>query len=241
MPEVIRVLVVDDHALHRDGARGILSQHADIEVIEEAGSGEMALALIDRLLPDVVLMDIRLPGVSGIEATRLIRARYPSVRVLMVSAYDDDEYVRGALQAGASGYLCKTAPGGLAQVARCPGLERTADVLVVVVCTDHQDAHGGVSGADQSRRLDATDPGKANVHQHDVRQQPVDEREGHLAGAGLLDDLDVCMLVQDPACAVPVQGMVVDDQDADDFGHHVPTLRHRERPPVGEFTHAPWV
>ena len=111
MPEVIRVLVVDDHALHRDGARGILSQHADIEVIEEAGSGEMALALIDRLLPDVVLMDIRLPGVSGIEATRLIRARYPSVRVLMVSAYDDDEYVRGALQAGASGYLCKTAPG----------------------------------------------------------------------------------------------------------------------------------
>src|SRR5665648_984823 len=107
MPEVIRVLVVDDHALHRDGARGILSQHADIEVIEEAGSGEMALALIDRLLPDVVLMDIRLPGVSGIEATRLIRAR-------------------------------------------CPGLERTADVLGVVVCTDHQDAHGGVSGADQS-------------------------------------------------------------------------------------------
>ncbi|MHB1065689.1 MAG: response regulator transcription factor [Georgenia sp.] len=111
MPEVIRVLVVDDHALHRDGARGILSQHADIEVIEEADSGEMALALIDRLLPDVVLMDIRLPGASGIETTRLIRARYPAVRVLMVSAYDDDEYVRGALQAGASGYLCKTAPG----------------------------------------------------------------------------------------------------------------------------------
>lgn len=111
MPEVIRVLVVDDHALHRDGARGILNQHADIEVIEDADSGEMALALIDRLLPDVVLMDIRLPGVSGIEATRLIRARYPTVRVLMVSAYDDDEYVRGALQAGASGYLCKTAPG----------------------------------------------------------------------------------------------------------------------------------
>lgn len=111
MPEVIRVLVVDDHALHRDGARGILGQHADINVVGDADSGEMALALIDRLQPHVVLMDIRLPGMNGIETTRQICARYPSVRVLMVSAYDNDEYVRGALQAGAAGYLCKTAPG----------------------------------------------------------------------------------------------------------------------------------
>ena len=107
---VIRVLVVDDHALYRDGARGILGDHDDIEVVGDADSGEMALALVNQLAPDVVLMDIRLPGINGIDATRQIRARHRSVNVLIVSAYDDDEYVRAALEAGASGYLCKTAP-----------------------------------------------------------------------------------------------------------------------------------
>ncbi|MEO6143169.1 MAG: response regulator transcription factor, partial [Dermatophilaceae bacterium] len=107
---VIRVLVVDDHALYRDGARGILGEHSDIEVVGDADSGEMALALVNQLAPDVVLMDIRLPGINGIETTRRIRAHHPSVQILMVSAYEDDEYVRAALEAGASGYLCKTAP-----------------------------------------------------------------------------------------------------------------------------------
>lgn len=109
-PGVIRVLVVDDHSLYRDGARGILGEHSDIEVVGDADSGEVALALVNQLAPDVVLMDIRLPGINGIETTRRIRAHHPSVRVLMVSAYEDDEYVRAALEAGASGYLCKTAP-----------------------------------------------------------------------------------------------------------------------------------
>ncbi|MDO8107614.1 response regulator transcription factor [Isoptericola sp. b441] len=111
MTEVIRVLVVDDHPLHRDGARGILAQHQDIEVVGEADSGEMAVALAARLEPDVVLMDVRLPGISGIEATRLLRDAHPRVHVLIVSAYEDDEYVRGALEAGASGHLSKAAPG----------------------------------------------------------------------------------------------------------------------------------
>ena len=110
IPGVIRVLVVDDHTLYRDGARGILGEHADIEVVGDADSGEMALALVNQLTPDVVLMDIRLPGINGIETTRRIRAHHRSVQVLMVSAYEDDEYVRAALEAGASGYLCKTAP-----------------------------------------------------------------------------------------------------------------------------------
>ncbi|NMM23719.1 MAG: response regulator transcription factor [Phycicoccus sp.] len=156
MPEVIRVLVVDDHALHRDGARGILSQHPDIEVVDEADSGEMALALIDRLLPDVVLMDIRLPGVSGIEATRQIRARNPSVRVLMVSAYDDDEYIRGALQAGASGYLCKTAPGReLAKAIRSVAsgstvVEPAVLARLLVVRPSRSSTEGGLSEREQS-------------------------------------------------------------------------------------------
>ncbi len=99
---VIRVLVVDDHALYRDGARGILGEHSDIEVIGDADTGEMALALVNRLIPDVVLMDIRLPGINGIETTRRIRAQHRSVRVLMVSAYEDDDYVRAALEAQTS-------------------------------------------------------------------------------------------------------------------------------------------
>jgi DNA-binding NarL/FixJ family response regulator len=109
--ERILVLIVDDHALHRDGTRRILEQYSDIEVIGEAESGELALALINQLHPSIVLMDIGLPGINGIETTRRIRERHPDVRVLVISAYEEDEYVRGALEAGASGYLSKTAPG----------------------------------------------------------------------------------------------------------------------------------
>jgi DNA-binding NarL/FixJ family response regulator len=109
--EMIRVVVVDDHALHRDGTRQILEAHPDFQVVGEAASGEVALALVNQLGPDVVLMDIRLPGMNGIEVTRQLTQDHPGVRVLMVSAYDEDEYVRGALEAGAAGYLRKTAPG----------------------------------------------------------------------------------------------------------------------------------
>jgi DNA-binding NarL/FixJ family response regulator len=108
---VTRVVVVDDHALHRDGTRQILDAHPDLEVVGDARSGEVALAMVNQLRPDVVLMDIRLPGMNGIEVTRRLTRDHPEVRVLMVSAYDDDEYVRGALEAGAAGYLSKTAPG----------------------------------------------------------------------------------------------------------------------------------
>ncbi len=107
----IQVLLVDDHALHRDGVRQILAQHDDLEVAGESDSAEAAWALIDRLRPDVVLMDVRLPGVNGIDATRRIRREHPDTRVLVVTAYDDDEYVRSALDAGASGHLSKSAPG----------------------------------------------------------------------------------------------------------------------------------
>ncbi len=109
--EVIRVVVVDDHALHRDGTRQILEAHPDLQVVGDAASGEVALALVNQLHPDVVLLDIRLPGMNGIEVARQLTRDHPDVRVLMVSAYDEDEYVRGALEAGAAGYLRKTAPG----------------------------------------------------------------------------------------------------------------------------------
>ena len=109
--DVIRVLVVDDHALHRDGIRQILGQHPDIQVVGEASSAEIALALVNQLHPSVVLMDIRLPGMNGIDATRRIHRDHAGTRVLVVTAYDDDEYVLGALEAGASGHLSKAAPG----------------------------------------------------------------------------------------------------------------------------------
>ena len=109
--DVIRVLVVDDHALHRDGIRQILGQQPDIQVAGEAESAERALVLVNQLHPSVVLMDIRLPGMNGIDATRRIRRDHPGTRVLVVSAYDDEEYIRGALEAGASGHLSKAAPG----------------------------------------------------------------------------------------------------------------------------------
>jgi DNA-binding NarL/FixJ family response regulator len=109
--DIIRVLVVDDHALHRDGIRQILGQQPDIQVAGEAESAELALVLVNQLHPSVVLMDIRLPGMNGIDATRRIRRDHPGTRVLVVSAYDDEEYIRGALEAGASGHLSKAAPG----------------------------------------------------------------------------------------------------------------------------------
>lgn len=109
--DTIRVLVVDDHALHRDGIREILGQQSDLEVVGEAESAERALVLVNQLHPSVVLMDIRLPGINGIDATRRIRRDHPGTKVLVVTAYDDDEYVRSALEAGASGHLSKAAPG----------------------------------------------------------------------------------------------------------------------------------
>ena len=89
---VIRVVVVDDHALHRDGTRQILQAHPDLQVVGDADSGEVALALVNQLRPDVVLLDIRLPGMNGIEVTRRLTRDHPEVRVLMVSAYDAVSY-----------------------------------------------------------------------------------------------------------------------------------------------------
>ena len=106
----IRVVIVDDHALLREGTRWILQQEPSIEVVGEAGRGDDAVQLVGELLPDVVLLDLRLPGLPGIDAARQIAQVSPNTRVLIVTAYDDEDYVLEALQAGAAGYLLKTAP-----------------------------------------------------------------------------------------------------------------------------------
>jgi two-component system, NarL family, response regulator LiaR len=103
----ISVLLVDDHALVREGLRQILDREPDISVVAEADSGEAALNLLTRMRPDVVLLDVRMPGIGGIETARRISSDVPEVRVLMLSAYS--EFVLEALRAGASGYMLKTA------------------------------------------------------------------------------------------------------------------------------------
>ena len=107
---MIRVLLADDSPLQREGWRLVLGTQPDIEVVGEAGDGAEAVALVERLRPDVVLMDIRMPVMDGIEATRRINQRTPSTAVLVLTTYDLDEYVFTALQAGASGFLLKDSP-----------------------------------------------------------------------------------------------------------------------------------
>lgn len=109
MAEPIRVLIADDHAVVRQGVRRFLEDGPDITVVGEAGDGAQALRLVEELQPDVALLDIQMPQLNGIEACRVIKARFPSVRVLLLTAYEDDAYVFAGLQAGADGYLLKTA------------------------------------------------------------------------------------------------------------------------------------
>ena len=103
----VRVVIADDQALVRGGFRMIIEAREDMEVVGEAGDGEEAVALVEQLQPDVVLMDVRMPGVDGIEATRRIAASGSSVRIVILTTYDVDEYVFSALRAGASGFLLK--------------------------------------------------------------------------------------------------------------------------------------
>lgn len=105
----IRVLLVDDHPLVRQGVRWFLEGQPDIEVVGEAADAEQALELVRRVPVDVAVLDVRLPGMDGIAATRVLRAGHPSVRVLILTAFS--EYLAGAIAAGAAGYLLKTARG----------------------------------------------------------------------------------------------------------------------------------
>ena len=119
MSETIQVILADDHAVVRAGIRQFLEHASDITVIAEADDGEMARILITQHRPDVAVLDIQMPHASGIEVTRWIRANHPDVGVLVLTAYDDDPYVMAVLQAGANGYVLKTAsPTEIVQAVR---------------------------------------------------------------------------------------------------------------------------
>lgn len=105
----IRLLLVDDHPVVRKGTRDLLDTEHDFQVVGEAASGEEAILKARELVPDVILMDVSMPGMNGIEATRQIKAERPAQNVLVLTSYDDDAYIFALLEAGAAGYLLKNA------------------------------------------------------------------------------------------------------------------------------------
>lgn len=110
MPE-LRVLIVDDHAILRDGIRSLLERQEDIQVVGEAGDGRQALELAAAVKPDIVLMDINMPEMNGLDATRLIVEQQPGIKVLILTQHDNHEYITSLLQAGAAGYVLKRSGG----------------------------------------------------------------------------------------------------------------------------------
>jgi DNA-binding NarL/FixJ family response regulator len=109
MAEMLRVLIADDHTIFRDGLRALLASAPDIEFAGEAGDGYEAIALAASLQPDLVLMDLQMPGLNGIEATRRIVQESPHIRILVITMFEDDASVLAAMRAGARGYLLKGA------------------------------------------------------------------------------------------------------------------------------------
>jgi DNA-binding NarL/FixJ family response regulator len=107
----IGVLIADYHPLIRDSIKYLLQKYNDFEVLAQAGDGEETVKLVDELCPDIVVLDIEMPKVDGIEATRQIKSRHPEVSVLVLTVHDDEEYVEAMFQAGANGYLLKSVYG----------------------------------------------------------------------------------------------------------------------------------
>ncbi len=107
---MISVVLVDDHAVLRDGLKNIFALEEDINVVGEAVKGEDALRTIRAAAPDVVIMDINLPGMNGLEVTRIVKKEFPDIRVLVLTMYSDDEYLMAALREGSDGYLLKDSP-----------------------------------------------------------------------------------------------------------------------------------
>ncbi len=107
----IRIIIADDHKVVREGTRELLQKESDLEVVGEAGDGGEAVKLVKELQPDVVIMDIAMPGLNGIEATKQIKTLFPRIAVLILTAYEYDQYVFALLEAGAAGYLLKDVRG----------------------------------------------------------------------------------------------------------------------------------
>jgi DNA-binding NarL/FixJ family response regulator len=151
----IKVLLAEDHKIVREGTRQLLEQAPDMQIVGEAADGLEAVRLAGELHPDVVVMDVRMPRLNGIEATRTITGRFPQMRILILSAYDDDSYVFPLLEAGASGYLLKTASGTeLAEAIREVAAGETAlSPRISTKLVDHLGKRGGHRAAEMPEGL----------------------------------------------------------------------------------------
>lgn len=191
MADKIRVLLADDHTLVRQGVRQFLEEAGDIDVIAEAKNGVEALHMVAGQQPDVAVLDIRMPGVTGVEATRRIKATHPNVRVLILTAYDDDPYVFALLQAGADGYVLKTASADeLVQAVRDVYAGNTALSPAIATKVVRQMAQQRPSGASQQievltgREIDVVRLAARGQTNREIGQQlSISHRtvQGHLA------------------------------------------------------------
>jgi len=115
----MKVLVVDDHAIVREGLKALLEFEEDIEVVYEAGSGKECFEMLDRCSPDVVLLDLKMPGIGGIDTARIIKSKFPQIKIILLTNYDDEEYVVQAIKARVDGYVLKDVKkGDLATIIR---------------------------------------------------------------------------------------------------------------------------
>jgi len=105
--KALKAMIVDDHLVVREGLKQLLEVDGEIQVIVEASNGLECLRQLDKHSPDLIFMDVRMPGISGIETTRLVHQKYPLIKIIMLTIYDDDQYVTEAIQAGANGYVLK--------------------------------------------------------------------------------------------------------------------------------------
>jgi two-component system response regulator DegU len=153
----IKVMIVDDHLVVREGLRQLLEIEEDIEVIAEAASGLACLEAIETTLPDLIFMDVRMPGVSGIETTRLVCQKYPQIKVIVLTIYEDDHYVREAVKAGAKGYvLKKVGRDELIRIVRDVMEDRAfLDPKVASAVFDHMKQGGGQGTEAREERLTA--------------------------------------------------------------------------------------
>jgi DNA-binding NarL/FixJ family response regulator len=151
----IKILLVEDHKIVREGTRQLLEQAPDMNIVGEAADGLEAVRLVAELHPNVVVMDVRMPKLNGIEATRTITTHFPEIRILILSAYDDDSYVFPLLEAGASGYLLKTASGTeLAEAIRRVAAGETAlSPRITTKLVDHLGKRGSYRAAEMQEGL----------------------------------------------------------------------------------------
>jgi DNA-binding NarL/FixJ family response regulator len=180
MDRPITILLADDHVVVREGTREILERQANLKVVGEAGDGEEAVRLATQLRPDVIIMDFAMPVLNGLEATKLIKDKCPTTAVLVLTAYDDEQYVFALLEAGAAGYLLKNARASeIAEAVQAVSSGESVLAPAIARKVVERVARGHGPGADRTR-THATGEGKL--------LEELSERELEvlkLAGAGL--------------------------------------------------------